>query len=170
MSIVNKDLEQIKNEEKNILLDNKQNYSFVYNNNNNVITTNIKNDLLKLDVCVNKVDENNNNNNNENTNYYSKIFSFEELLKINDIFKGCNKIKDIKKILDNIFINKPLIEIEENNIKINIKETITYSFDFNLPKTDKNIYEKEIEEIDKKQENNIININNNYIPDKDKNK
>ena len=170
MSIVNKDLEKIKNEEKNILSDNKQNYSFVYNNNNNVITTNIKNEFLKLDVCINKVDENSNNNNNEHTNYYSKIFSFNELLKINDIFKGCNNIKDIKKILDNIFINKPLIEIEENNIKINIKETVTYSFDINLPKTDKNIYEQKIEEIDKKQENNINNINNNHIPDKDKNK
>jgi hypothetical protein len=135
---------------------------------------NIKNDSLKLNVCINKVDENrdnNNNNNNESANYYSKTYTFNELLKINDIFKGCNSIKDIKKILDDIFMNKPIIEIEENNIKIIITKTITYSFDFNLPKAEKKIYEQDIEEvnnINKKQENNI-NIYN-HIHNKDKNK
>ena len=169
MSISNKDLEEKKSEE----FINKQNYSLIYNNNMNIITMNIKNDSLKLNVCINKVDENNdnNNNNNESANYYSKTYTFNELLKINDIFKGCNSIKDIKKILDDIFMNKPIIEIEENNIKIIITKTITYSFDFNLPKAEKKFYEQDIEEvnnINKNQENNI-NICN-HIHNKDKNK
>ena len=171
MSISNKDSEEKKSEENNILSANKQKYSFIYNNNMNIITMNIKNDSLKLNVSINKIDENNNNNNNENANYYSKTYTFNELLKFNDIFKVCNNIKDIKKILDDIFMNKPIIEIEENNIKIIITKSITYSFDFNLPKTEKKIYEQDIEEvnnINKRQESNI-NINN-HIHNKDKNK
>ena len=160
--IINKDLGKDKIEENNKITNNNNHYySFINNNNENIITMKIINNLLKLNVCIKEL--NGPNNNINNINYYSKIFELNELIKINEIFKYCKEIKDVVKILDKIFLNNPLIIIEENKIKIYMKETIVYSFNFDLPKTEKTIFEQETEETSKilYNNNNNNNINNN---------
>ena len=108
------------------------------------------NNLLKIIVCIKE-----NDNENDNSNYYSKYFNLNELTQISNIFKLYKEIEDIQQFLNKIFLNKPLINIEGNILKINFKETIDFSFAFKLPKIEKNdLY---------KDNKDIINDNNNKI-------
>lgn len=172
MSLINNNSEkkEIKekneNDEKNKICSakdikrNRNIYSFIYNNKMNIITLEFINNKINLKACIKEIDENNNYN---NINYYSKNFKLSDLTNLNEIFKLYNNINDIKQLLNNIFLNKPLISIEESSIKIYIKESITFSFNFELPKIDKKFWENECFNKSIIQSNNN---NNNLVIDK----
>lgn len=140
MSLNNNNIKEEDNKEKEekiinngLFKNNKYQYSYLCDNKMNIITMENINNLLKIIVCIKE-----NDNENENSNYYSKYFNLSELTHISNVFKFYNDIENIQNFLNKIFINKPLIAIEENNIKINFKETIDFSFVFKLPKVEKN--------------------------------
>ena len=162
MSLNNKNIKEINNKEKEETIinpsndffeNNKYQYSYLYENKLNIITMENINNFLKIIVCIKE-----NNPENDNSNYYSKYFNLNELTQISNIFKFYKDIDDIQQFLNNIFLNKPLIIIEENSIKINFKETIDFSFVFKLPKIEKNdLY---------KDHKNIIIDNSNKVSQK----
>jgi len=162
MSLNNKNIKEIDNKEKEETIinpsndffeNNKYQYSYLYENKLNIITMENINNFLKIIVCIKE-----NNPENDNSNYYSKYFNLNELTQISNIFKFYKDIDDIQQFLNNIFLNKPLIIIEENSIKINFKETIDFSFVFKLPKIEKNdLY---------KDHKNIIIDNSNKVSQK----
>ena len=162
MSLNNINIKEIDNKEKeepiinpsnDFFENNKYQYSYLYENKLNIITMENINNFLKIIVCIKE-----NNPENDNSNYYSKYFNLNELTQISNIFKFYKDIDDIQQFLNNIFLNKPLITIEENSIKINFKETIDFSFVFKLPKIEKNdLY---------KDHKNIIIDNSNKVSQK----
>ena len=141
MSLNNKNIKEEDNKEKEekvnsnngLFKSNKYQYSYLYDNKMNIITMENINNLLKIIACIKE-----NDNENDKSNYYSKYFNLSELTHISNIFKLYNDIENIQQFLNKIFINKPIIIIEENSIKINFKETIDFSFVFKLPKVEKN--------------------------------
>ena len=154
MNVKNKEKEEtIINPSNDFFENNKYQYSYLYENKLNIITMENINNFLKIIVCIKE-----NNPENDNSNYYSKYFNLNELTQISNIFKFYKDIDDIQQFLNNIFLNKPLIIIEENSIKINFKETIDFSFVFKLPKIEKNdLY---------KDHKNIIIDNSNKVSQK----
>ena len=164
MSLINKLLKSEENKEKNDTIlneenkNNNHNYSFTNDNKLNIISFKIREKSLNINVCIKEIDE---NKQYKSILYYSKFFKYKELLKISDIFKIYSNSKDIENFLNKIFSNQPLIKIEENNIKLFIKEMISYSFIFDLPKVDKMDFEKE-----KENENILINKENDLIIEK----
>lgn len=162
MSLNNNNIKESDNKEKEekfirsndgLFNNNKYQYSYLYNNKMNIISMENINNLLKIIVCIRE-----NDNENENSNYYSKYFNLSELTQISNVFKFYNDIENIQQFLNKIFINKPLINIEENSIKINFNETMDFSFAFKLPKVEKNNLYKDNE--------NIIIDNSNKISQK----
>jgi len=160
MSLNNINIKEIDNKEKeepiinpsnDFFENNKYQYSYLYENKLNIITMENINNFLKIIVCIKE-----NNPENDNSNYYSKYFNLNELTQISNIFKFYKDIDDIQQFLNNIFLNKPLITIEENSIKINFKETIDFSFVFNLPKIEKN-------DLYKDHKNIIIDNSNKFL-------
>jgi hypothetical protein len=141
MSLNNKNIKEEDNKEKEekvnsnngLFKSNKYQYSYLYDNKMNIITMENINNLLKIIACIKE-----NDNENDKSNYYSKYFNLSELTHISNIFKLYNDIENIQQFINKIFINKPIIIIEENSIKINFKETIDFSFVFKLPKVEKN--------------------------------
>ena len=164
MSLINKLLKSEENKEKNDTIlneenkNNNHNYSFTNDNKLNIISFKIREKSLDINVCIKEIDE---NKQYKSILYYSKFFKYKELLKISDIFKIYSNSKDIENFLNKIFSNQHLIKIEENNIKLFIKEMISYSFIFDLPKVDKMDFEKE-----KENENILINKENDLIIEK----
>ena len=164
MSLINKLLKSEENKEKNDTIlneenkNNNHNYSFTNDNKLNIISFKIREKSLDINVCIKEIDE---NKQYKSILYYSKFFKYKELIKISDIFKIYSNSKDIENFLNKIFSNQPLIKIEENNIKLFIKEMISYSFIFDLPKVDKMDFEKE-----KENENILINKENDLIIEK----
>ena len=162
MSLNNNNIKESDNKEKEekfirsndgLFNNNKYQYSYLYNNKMNIISMENINNLLKIIVCIRE-----NDNENENSNYYLKYFNLSELTQISNVFKFYNDIENIQQFLNKIFINKPLINIEENSIKINFNETMDFSFAFKLPKVEKNNLYKDNE--------NIIIDNSNKISQK----